>query len=339
MGGARNGAPPTSQNKGRYQVKKILVTMLLGCTALAIVPATAQVKQTREQILFYTGDWKGERFPDGRPKVSADLLKRAADCTIEDVWGFLRQKGYRNQYEGGWMMLHNDRPFAGRALTVQYMPERPDMNAAITAEGKTEGRVSGHNSWPIAELQEGDVYIADGYGKQVEGTLIGSNLGNGIYGKSHTGFVFDAAIRDQEENKEIKGFNGFYRSIDPSAIRDMEMTAINAPIRIGRATVLPGDVVLAKEDGVLIIPAALAEDAISTAEFIGLTDDYNFQLNLANKNGGAVEGGWDDKKFAGFKEYIAKNPKKVRMSKEEFDKMYSQFYDRTMHPRSGQGGL
>jgi 4-hydroxy-4-methyl-2-oxoglutarate aldolase len=119
----------------------------------------------------------------------------------------------------------------------------------------------------------------------------------------------------------------------------MEMTAINAPIRIGRATVLPGDVVLAKEDGVLIIPAALAEDAISTAEFIGLTDDYNFQLNLANKNGGAVEGGWDDKKFAGFKEYIAKNPKKVRMSKEEFDKMYNQFYDRTMHPRAGQGGL
>ncbi len=320
-------------------MKKILVTVLLGCTALAAVPATAQVKQTREQIMFYTSDWKGERFPDGRPKVSADLLKRAADCTIEDVWGFLRQKGYRNQYEGGWMMLHNDRPFAGRALTVQYMPERPDMSAAITAEGKTEGRVSGHNSWPIAELQEGDVYIADGYGKQVEGTLIGSNLGNGIYGKSHNGFVFDAAIRDQEENKEIKGFNGFYRSIDPSAIRDMEMTAINAPIRIGRATVLPGDVVLAKEDGVLIIPAALAEDAISTAEFIGLTDDYNFQLNLANKNGGAVEGGWDDKKFAGFKEYIAKNPKKVRMSKEEFDKMYNQFYDRTMHPRAGQGGL
>jgi 4-hydroxy-4-methyl-2-oxoglutarate aldolase len=218
---------------GRNDVKKILVTILLGCTALATVPAVAQVKQTREQIMFYTSDWKGERFPDGRPKVSADLLKRAADCTIEDVWGFLRQKGYRNQYEGGWMMLHNDRPFAGRALTVQYMPERPDMAAAITAEGKTEGRVSGHNSWPIAELQEGDVYIADGYGKQVEGTLIGSNLGNGIYGKSHTGFVFDAAIRDQEENKEIKGFNGFYRSIDPSAIRDMEMTAINAAGRCG----------------------------------------------------------------------------------------------------------
>lgn len=317
-------------------MKTILATAMVTCAVLAAVPATAQVKQTREQIMFYTSDWKGDRFADGRPKVADELLKRAVDCTIEDVWGYLRSKGYRNQYEGGWMMLHNDRPFAGRALTVQYMPERADMNAAITAEGKREGRVSGHNSWPIAELQEGDVYIADGYGKSVEGTLIGSNLGNGIYGKSHNGFVFDAAIRDQEENKEIKGFNGFYRSVDPSAIRDMEMTGINVPIRIGRATVLPGDIVLAKEDGVLIIPASQAEDAISTAEFTGLTDEYNFELNLSNKNGGSVEGGWDEKKFAGFREWIAKNPKKVKMSKDEYEKMYKQFHDR--QTRSGGNG-
>jgi regulator of RNase E activity RraA len=315
---------------------KKLTMAALACTALAgfaLAPAQAQVKQTREQIMFYTSDWKGERFPDGRPKVAADLLKRAVDCTIEDIWGYLRQHGYRNQYEGGWMMLHNDRPFAGRALTVQYMPMRPDMNEAITAEGKKEGRVSGHNSWPIAELVEGDVYIADGYGKGVEGTLIGSNLANGIYGKSHNGFVFDAAIRDQEEARNVKGLNGFYRSVDPSAIRDMEMTGINVPIRIGRATVLPGDIVLAKTDGVLIIPAALAEDAISSAEFTKLTDDYNFELNLANKNGGSVEGGWDEKKFAGFREFIAAHPEKVKMPKADYDKQYKAFHDRqTRHP-------
>jgi 4-hydroxy-4-methyl-2-oxoglutarate aldolase len=317
-------------------MRKIFMAALMAATTLTASQALAEVKQTRAQIMFYTSDWKGERFADGRPKVADDLLKRAIDCTIEDVWGYLRTKGFRNQYEGGWMMLHNDRPFAGRALTAQYMPQRPDMAAAITAEGKREGRESGHNSWPIADLVEGDVYIADGYGKGVEGTLIGSNLGNGIYGKSHNGFVFDAGIRDQEENREIKGFNGFYRSVDPSAIRDMEVTSINAPIRIGRATVLPGDIVLAKEDGVLIIPASQAEDAISTAEFTGLTDEYNFELNLSNKNGGSVEGGWDEKKFAGFREWIAKNPKKVKMSKDEYEKMYKQFHDR--QTRSGGNG-
>jgi regulator of RNase E activity RraA len=310
-------------------MKAIMATALVAGMIMA-GPALAQVKQTRAQIMFYTSDWHGDRFEDGRPKVSDDLLKRAVNCTIEDIGGYLRQHGYRNQFEGGWKMLHDDRPFAGRALTVQYMPERPDMTAAIDAEGKRENRVSGHNSWPIAELQKGDVYIADGYGKKVEGTLIGSNLGNGIYGKSHNGFVFNAAIRDQEENREIKGFNGFYRSYDPSAIKDMELTGINVPIRIGRATVLPGDIVLAKRDGVLIIPAALAEDAISSAEFTKLTDDYNFQLNLANENGGAVEGGWDEAKFAGFRKYMAEHPEKMTMSKAEFEKLYTAFHDQAM---------
>jgi hypothetical protein len=127
---------------------------------------------------------------------------------------------------------------------------RPDMMKAITAEGKAEGRVSGNNSWPINELQIGDGYVADGFGKIVEGTLIGSNLGNGIAAHTRTGFVFDAGIRDAEENREIPNFNGFYRGYDPSAWAQMTLTSINAPSRIARATVLPGDLVLAKTDGV-----------------------------------------------------------------------------------------
>ena len=321
-------------------MKKFLITALMATTVLGAAPAIAQVKQSHDQIMFYTSAWTGDRYPDGRPKLPASLLERAKDCTIEDLWGFLRQRGYPNQYEAGWTMLHDDQPFAGRALTAQYMPERADMHTAILAEGKTEGRVSGNNSWPIAELQEGDIYIADGYGKIVDGTLIGSNLGNGIYGKSHNGFVFDASIRDADENREVKGFNGMYRGEDPSAIQSEDLTGINVPIRIGRAVVLPGDLVLAKKDGLLIIPAPLAEEAIATAEYTGLTDDYNFQLNLANKNGGSVEGGWDDAKYAGFKAYIDKNPKKLRMPRAEFDAMLQKQIDRMHNPRpaGGRGG-
>src|ERR1700691_365542 len=114
---------------------------------LTAMPLRAQVKMTREQILFYTQDWKGDRFPDGRPKLPDSLLKRAADMTIEDVWEFLRDNGYRNQFEGGWQALHIDKPFAGRALTAQYMPTRPDMRRAILAEGKAEGRTGDTTSW------------------------------------------------------------------------------------------------------------------------------------------------------------------------------------------------
>jgi len=281
----------------------------------------SQVKMTRDQVLFYTSDWKGDRFPDGRPKLPDTLLKRAVDISIEDIWDFLRTQGYQNQFEAGWQALHIEKPFAGRALTAQYMPLRPDMAKPIAAEGKAEGRVGGTNMWPINELQIGDVYVADGFGKIIEGTLIGSNLGNGIATHTHAGFVFDAGIRDQEENREIPDFNGFYRGYDPSAWAQMELTSINAPIRIGRAVVLPGDLVLAKTEGVLFIPAILAEEAIGTAEFTGLKDDYNFELNRQGKNGAQFEGGWNTKKYEGFARWIDGHPDKLKMPRSEFDTM------------------
>jgi regulator of RNase E activity RraA len=300
-------------------MKKSVPILLLFCALFATLPLSAQVKMTHDQILFYTQDWKGDRFPDGRPKLPDSLLKRAVDMTIEDVWEYLRDHGYRNQYEGGWQALHIDKPFAGRALTAQYMPTRPDMRRAILAEGKSEGRTGDTNSWPIAELQDGDVYVADGFGKIIEGTLIGSNLGNGVAAHTHTGFVFDAGIRDQEENREIPNFNGFYRGYDPSAWADMELTGINVPLRIGRAVVLPGDLVLAKAEGVLFIPAALAEDAVSHAEFTGLTAEYNFELNQKGANGAQFEGGWNAAKYDAFAKWIDAHPDKLKMPRSEFD--------------------
>lgn len=300
-------------------MKRVISTILFVCSFVAVMPAFSQVKTTREQILFYTSEWKGERFPDGRPKVSDDLLKRAVDVSIEDVWDYLGERGYRSQFDSGWQALHIDRPFAGRALTAQYMPSRPDMAKAIAAEGKAEGRSSYNNSWPIQELQSGDVYVADGFGKIVEGTLIGSNLGSGIAAHTHAGFVFDAGIRDQEENREIPNLNGFYRGYDPSAIGDMTLTAINSPIRIGRAIVLPGDLVLAKADGVIFIPAILAEAAISSAEFSSLEDAFNFELNRAGKNGGEFEGGWTSKKYDALAQWIDAHPEKLKMSRAEFN--------------------
>jgi regulator of RNase E activity RraA len=282
------------------------------------VPVFSQVKTTKEQILFYTAEWKGERFSDGRPKVPDSLLTRALDVSIEDVWDYLQEQGYRCQFDGGWKALHIDRPFAGRALTAQYMPLRPDMAKAIAAEGKSEGRQGSNNSWPIEQLQAGDVYVADGFGKVVEGTLIGSNLGSGIAAHTHAGFVFDAGIRDQEENREIANLNGFYRGYDPSAWADMTLTALNAPVRIGRAVVLPGDLVLAKTDGVIFIPAILAEAAVSSAEFTNLEDAFNFELNRSGKNGGEFEGGWTPDKYDALARWVDAHPEKLKMPRAEF---------------------
>jgi regulator of RNase E activity RraA len=305
-------------------MKKAIGTALALCTVFAAAPAFCQVKQSREQVLFYTADWTGERFPDGRPKVAESLLKRAVNVPIEDVWEYIRERGYRNQFESGWQALHPEKPFAGRALTAQYLPIRADMEKAIKAEGKAEGRTGGTNMWPIAELQVGDVYVADGFGKIVEGTLVGSNLGNAVAARSQTGFVFDGGIRDQEENRQIPNFNGFYRGYDPSAWADMHLTAINAPIRIGRAVVVPGDLVLCKPEGVLFVPALLAEEAISAAEMTQLTDAFNFELNRSGRNKAEFEGGWTPAKYDAFAKWIEANPDKLKMPRAEFDRLLAE---------------
>ena len=312
-------------------MKKLTVTMLMVLIAL---PAFAQVRQTKAQIMFYTSDWKGERFADGRPKVADNLLERALDVSIEDVWDYLRGQGYSNQFEGGWQALHIEKPFAGRALTAQFMPRRPDMASAVAAEGRTEGRISGTNSWVINELQMGDTMVADGYGKIVEGTLIGSNLGSGIAAHTHGGFVFDAGIRDQEENREIPFLNGFYRGYDPSAWAQMQLTGINVPVRIGRATVLPGDLVMAKTDGVLFIPATEASTAIAKAEFTNLQDAFNFELNKAGKNGAQFEGGWNAEKIDALAKWVDEHPEKLKMTKAEFAGLVAQ----AKAPRGGGAG-
>lgn len=300
-------------------MKKLFACLLCCCAVLAAGKMEAQVKMTRQQILFYTSDWKGERFPDGRPRIPDSVVQRAADVTIEDLWDFLQERGYHCQYENNWQALHIDRPMVGRALTAQYMPARPDMVSAIQTEGKSEGRVGGNNMWPINELQKGDVYVADGFGKIVEGTLIGSNLGSGIAAHSQVGFVFDAGIRDVAENRRIANLNGFYRASDPSAWKDMTLTAINAPIRIGRATVLPGDLVVAKQDGILFVPAILASAAVASAEFTNLEDAFNFDLNASGKNGAEFEGGWTAAKYRAFAKWIDQHPEKLKMTRKEFD--------------------
>ncbi len=321
-------------------MKKSICAGLILCIAAAIaviVPARAQVRQTKDQIMFYTSTWTGPRFADGRPRIPDDLLTRALDVSIEDVWDYLREHGYQNQFQGDWQALHPDQPFAGRALTAQFMPTRPDMAEPVRDEGKTEGRVSGTNSWVIDELQMGDTMVVDGYGKIIEGTIIGSNLGSGIAAHTHSGFIFYAGIRDAEENREIANLNGFYLGYDPSAWAQMQLTGVNVPVRIGRATVLPGDLVLAKRDGVIFIPAILAEDAISNAEFTNLQDAYNFELNSKGANGAEFEGGWNAEKFAGFAKWIDAHPEKLKMPRSEFDALLAKA-EAPRPPRTGRGG-
>jgi 4-hydroxy-4-methyl-2-oxoglutarate aldolase len=303
--------------------KKIL---LLAAIILASLVAGAQnVGSSPEYVKALTSEWKGERFPDGRPKVSDAILERLKNISIEEAWGVLRNKGYQNQFESGWEIINPDQVMTGRVVTAQFMPLRPDLEKWVREKGKAEGRAQqgGTNSWPIDVLTEGDVYVADSYGKIVDGTLIGDNLGNSIYAKSKRGVIFNGSVRDQEGLSEIKGFNGWIKGQDPSYIMQMSLVSINAPIRIGRAVVLPGDVVLAKKYGVIFIPAHLIEDLVITSEVTALRDEFgHLRLREGKYKPGQIDSQWNDEIKKDFMDWLNNYPGKLPMTKTELDNYF-----------------
>jgi regulator of RNase E activity RraA len=275
-----------------------------------------------DQMKFLTHQWEGERFEDGRPKVPTDILERMKKVTIEEAWGVLRNEGYHNQFEGGWQPLHDDVTVVGRALTVQYMPNRPDVADQIKEKGLKAGEIGNTNSWPIDRLVEHDVYVADGFGKIVDGTLIGDNLGNSIYAKSKTGVVFNASSRDMEGLSEINGFNAFVRAWHPSFLTEVMLLSINDPIRIGAATVMPGDVILAKKEGVIFIPAHLADQVVVTSEVVRLRDLFGIsRLKEGKYTPGQIDNKWSEEIEKDFSKWIRDHMDELPVPKDQIKEL------------------
>lgn len=244
-----------------------------------------QVVWQPDVIKKLTPEWKGERYPDGRPKVPDELLERLKNCAFEEIQAYLGMHGYRNVfenfaslYENGWHIIHPERVMTGRALTAQFMPLRPDFNNYVQAQAKEEGTHTPVTNYaPIIKLQDGDIYVADSYGKMEGGTLIGSNLGNAIANASKRGVIYNGSLRDYEGLEAIgENFNGWIRGYDPSGIQQMMIAWVNAPIRIGRVTILPGDAILAKKLGIVAIPPHLLQGCVVHSEYITLRDEFSF---------------------------------------------------------------
>lgn len=275
-------------------------------------------------VLQCTPKWTGPRMADGRPKVSDELLKRMRNVPITMAWGIVTGAGYRNCYETalGWQILRPDEAIVGRVLTAQYMPMQPDYNKAIMDHGHAEGRLGNSNSWPIDMLQKGDVYVADGFGKVLDGTLIGDNLANAIYANSGNGVIFDAGVRDLEGIEEVEGFNVWHKGADPSYLKEVMLSAINVPIRIGRAVASPGDVVLAKREGIVFVPAHLAEKVVTESEAITLRDMFGHQrLREGKYTPGQIDSRWTPEIREDFRGWLKKNINELPVPKQVIEEM------------------
>ena len=276
---------------------------------------------SKDELTFLTAEWKGERFADGRPKIADDLVARAKKIGIDDAWTVLKNLGFINQFEMGWKTV-NDESIAGRALTAMFMPSRPDVEKGIKERGQKQGRTGNTNSWPIEVLTKGDVYVADGFGKINGGTLMGSTLGTAIYAKTGNGVVFNGAARDLQGLSEIKGFNAFVRDFHPSFLQEMVLMGLNTPIRIGEVMVMPGDLVIGQKEGVLFVPAHLAEQVVATSEFVIRKDKFGFEMVKSGKyTTGQIDSQWTDVIKDDFIKWLEKHPEEGKMNRAQLDEM------------------
>ena len=249
-----------------------------------------------DEIVAFTPEWDGERFPDGRPRVADELLARMKAVTVTQAWSVLHGAGFTHQYEGGWVCTHPGQVLVGRAFTVQYMPRRPDAHGVVAVNAERLGRVGEHNSWSIDMLGANDVYVADVFGKIDSGSLVGDNLATSIYTKTGVGIVHDGAVRDLDGVQELSGFTSFVRGFHPThGVFETMLMGVNGPIRIGAATVMPGDVVLGRQDGVVFIPPHLADQVVKTSEVVQLRDIFGKAcLRDGKYTPGQIDTRWTD---------------------------------------------
>lgn len=286
---------------------------------------------TKADVIKYTPDWKGERFPDGRPNVPDTVLDRMKTVTLEEAWAVLREAGFNHQYEDGWLAIFPDKVLVGRALTAQWMPGRPDVQKVVEEQGKQDHRIGGQNAWPVDMLQPRDVYVCDHFELKQDGPSIGDNVGNAIYARSGNGIVYNGAVRDIEGLKELPNFVSFVRFYDPShhfgslnsgARLNSTMVGINGPTRIGHALVMPGDVVLGKDGGVLFIPPQLAERVVKYSEITRLRDIFGHQrLREKKYTAGQIDTRWSDPIESDFTGWLRENMNQLPVAKEQIQEI------------------
>ena len=302
------------------------------------------VQASKEEIIALTPDWKGERFHDGRPKVSDDILRRMKPVTIEEAWEIVNGAGFKYQMAEGWGQIINpDSVLVGRAYTAMFMPGRPDVwraidsmgrkDSVVTASGKKVARRA-QNVWAVEQLQKGDVYVAYQFGAKKNGPTVGDRVGTDIYTRTGNGVVYDGALRDVEGMKEFGGFTSYFSSYDPSFHnpgggnnRDLTtmIVGINKPTIIKGVTVMPGDVVLGKLGVVYFIPAHLAERVVKSSERVRLEDMFGqLRIREGKYTSGQIDARWADPIQKDFTQWLKDNINKLPVARPQVEELIKQ---------------
>jgi 4-hydroxy-4-methyl-2-oxoglutarate aldolase len=307
---------PESRLNPMTKIKTLSAAINLMCALALSASGFAQLDLfSKEQRLEFSPEWHGERFADGRPNVPDSVLARLTNVTADEAWDVLQEAGFHRQFEGGWKVINPGQRLVGRVVTAVFMPQRPDVDSVIRANGKKENRIGDENSWIIDILKPGDVLVVDLFGKIRYGTIIGDNLATAIYSKSHNGLIVNGAVRDVTGIQEIHGFQVYTRGVDPSALQNVMLTGINVPIRMGDTTVMPGDIAIGDPEGVTFVPAQLAEKVADDTEMDHMIDEWGHTMLREGKyTPGQIDAKWTPQMIREFNAWLKAKGSKLHMA-------------------------
>tara|TARA_R110002167_G_scaffold7139_1_gene33586 strand:- start:4628 stop:5347 length:720 start_codon:yes stop_codon:yes gene_type:complete len=226
-------------------------------------------------------------------------LRKISTATIATC---LFKKGLKNQFIQNVFPLQKGLPnMVGEAYTLRYIPAREDLNPITVFQDPNHPQRLAVEQCPV-----GSVLVIDSR-KNARAASAGSILITRLMKRGASGIVTDGGFRD---SKEIAGlnFNAYHQK--PSAPTNLTLHQaidINVPIGCGDVAVFPGDIIVGDDDGVMVIPAHLAQEV--TNECIEMTLFENFVLEKVNQ-GDSIIGLYPLTKDTiknDFKEWVKKN--------------------------------
>ena len=193
-----------------------------------------------------------------REKISRetlDLLLIPSTATLTSV---LRQHGITRSFMHGVAPLRPNMKMAGPAFTLRYLPMREDLDPGTVDNLKDIQRVG------IEQISEGEVFVIDARGDTRAGTM-GSILATRLHCRGAAGIVTDGAYRDSPVIAEL-GIAAYAAAMNAHTNKTIHHPSeIQVPIACGDVAVYPGDIIVGDEEGVVVVPAQLADQVAQTA--------------------------------------------------------------------------
>ena len=265
----------------REALSGTLILLLLPALAAAEQAAATAPASTRASRNTYSAVM--EVLGPSQVRLTEDQMARLRDLPIEALWGAVQAKEYRHSFVNGFEITQPGAKLVGRALTMRYLPERPDLLEAVRTLGKEGDWFYQYNIRAGEDTGKGDVLVVELGGMVDRATFMGDVTGLGIRSRGAAGVVIDGGLRDLSEFLPWKDFPVYYTGAHASAMADQVGVEWNVPVRIKSVTVLPGDVVVGDVSGVLFFPPQLADAVIEAAEETVYVEDFKREMIQGTK--------------------------------------------------------